>query len=143
MDKDIFELVREINATVSVCKQWAVSNIPQNGLSQARMYTLIYLRDNGSSPMRDLKNFLGTSPTNITGLVDGLEQDGFVTRVADPEDRRVTRIVITDSGKRRLKNDWQQYEANCAQSLKGLDKLSRQKILSALTELRLQIQHTD
>ena len=37
--------------------------------------------------------------SNVTQLVDRLEADGFVARVADPDDRRTIRATVTDSGR--------------------------------------------
>lgn len=37
--------------------------------------------------------------SNVTQLVDKLEADGFVSRVADPDDRRTIRAEVTDSGR--------------------------------------------
>jgi len=36
--------------------------------------------------------------SNVTGLVDFLEQKGVVMRVNDPVDRRVVRVKLTDEG---------------------------------------------
>ena len=36
--------------------------------------------------------------SNVTQLVDRLETDGFVARVADPDDRRTIRATVTPSG---------------------------------------------
>src|SRR5215207_10686319 len=37
--------------------------------------------------------------SNVTQLVDRLEGDGFVERVADPDDRRTIRATITPAGR--------------------------------------------
>lgn len=37
--------------------------------------------------------------SNVTQLVDRLEADGFVARVADPDDRRTIRATVTASGR--------------------------------------------
>ena len=37
--------------------------------------------------------------SNVTQLVDRLEADGFVSRVAAPEDRRTTRAEVTSEGR--------------------------------------------
>jgi DNA-binding MarR family transcriptional regulator len=42
-----------------------------------------------------------TAPT-MTRLVAGLERDGLVVRIADPDDRRSTRLEATDEGRRIL-----------------------------------------
>lgn len=37
--------------------------------------------------------------SNVTQLVDRLEADGFVARVADPDDRRTIRATVTAAGR--------------------------------------------
>ena len=37
--------------------------------------------------------------SNVTQLVDRLEADGFVARVADPADRRTIRATVTENGR--------------------------------------------
>ena len=39
---------------------------------------------------------------NVTRLVDRLEVQGLLKRVADPKDRRVSRVVITPKGRRLM-----------------------------------------
>ncbi|MBN4076021.1 MarR family transcriptional regulator, partial [Gammaproteobacteria bacterium AH-315-E17] len=78
IDNEVMEFVRELLTVITISKHWATSKIPIDGLSQARMLILMYLRDTGSSPMRGLNKHLGTSATNVTGLVDGLELEGLV-----------------------------------------------------------------
>jgi DNA-binding MarR family transcriptional regulator len=53
------------------------------------------------SPMRDLAEWLSCEPSNVTGIVDGLERRGLVTRQSDPADRRVKHVVLTEEGERR------------------------------------------
>ena len=37
--------------------------------------------------------------SNVTQLVDRLEADGFVARMADPDDRRTIRAAVTENGR--------------------------------------------
>src|SRR5438045_243992 len=37
--------------------------------------------------------------SNVTQLIDRLEADGFVARVADPDDRRTVRATVTGAGR--------------------------------------------
>lgn len=39
---------------------------------------------------------------NVTRLVDRLESQGLLKRVADPKDRRVSRVVLTPKGRRLM-----------------------------------------
>jgi DNA-binding MarR family transcriptional regulator len=50
------------------------------------------------SPMRELARELHLDASNLTGLVDRLEQRGLVERRPDPADRRVKQLVLTARG---------------------------------------------
>jgi DNA-binding MarR family transcriptional regulator len=51
-------------------------------------------------PMNELANLLACDNSNVTGIVDRLESRGLVLRQADPGDRRVKYVVLTDEGVR-------------------------------------------
>ncbi|MFE9423495.1 MarR family winged helix-turn-helix transcriptional regulator [Kitasatospora sp. NPDC006697] len=53
----------------------------------------------GPMPMRHIAQTLSCEPSNITGIVDRLEVRGFVTREADPQDRRVKLVAATEDGR--------------------------------------------
>ncbi|MCD0482634.1 MarR family winged helix-turn-helix transcriptional regulator [Streptacidiphilus sp. ASG 303] len=67
-------------------------------LTGAQAKVLALLR-RGPMPMRHIAQTLSCEPSNITGIVDRLEARGFVTREADPQDRRVKLVAVTDSGR--------------------------------------------
>ncbi|GAA1582218.1 MarR family winged helix-turn-helix transcriptional regulator [Actinoplanes couchii] len=69
------------------------------GLTPAQALALVNLR--GPAPMRDLADILSCDASNVTGIVDGLEKRGLVTRRPDPADRRVKHLVLTTEGSRR------------------------------------------
>lgn len=50
-------------------------------------------------PMRSVADSLTCDPSNITGVVDRLEERGLVERAADPDDRRVTLLRTTSAGR--------------------------------------------
>ena len=49
--------------------------------------------------MGELADRLLCDASNVTGIVDRLEARGLVERQADPDDRRVKRLVLTDAGR--------------------------------------------
>ena len=130
------DVVRALGDLIPAYQHWSISKIPTDGLSPARMRILSFLQEAGSMPMRALKDRCGTSATNITGLVDGLEADGLVSREIDPTDRRVTRVVLTEKGGRQSRTDWELYESRCAATFDGLDPEARARLVQALAELR-------
>lgn len=66
-------------------------------LTGAQAKVLALLR-RGPMPMRHIAQTLSCEPSNITGIVDRLENRGFVTREADPHDRRVKLVAATEAG---------------------------------------------
>jgi DNA-binding MarR family transcriptional regulator len=61
---------------------------------------MIALRVLGSGPrkMSDLAHILFCDNSNVTGIVDRLEERGLVRRVAAEGDRRVKLLVLTEDG---------------------------------------------
>jgi len=74
----------------------------QYGLGFARGRVLWALQDSGPVLMRALSQTLGISPRTVTGLVDALEADGWVTRSPHPADRRATIISLTAAAEATL-----------------------------------------
>src|SRR5437764_1386297 len=54
----------------------------------------------GPMPMSELANALSCDTSNVTGIVDRLEERGLVVRGSAPHDRRVKLLSLTDRGAR-------------------------------------------
>lgn len=86
--------------------QSAVDNaLRPHNLTFARYEALVLLTFSrrGSLPMRVMGDRLQLHPTSVTNIVDRLEQDGLVRRVAHPTDRRTTLVEITENGRDLMK----------------------------------------
>jgi DNA-binding MarR family transcriptional regulator len=93
-----------------------------HGLSEGRLGVLFRLYRCGDLPLGELADDLGTTPRNITGLVDHLERDGLVTRVPDVEDRRSVKARLTDTGRARIESIWQEGLEHQFEMVKGMTK---------------------
>jgi DNA-binding MarR family transcriptional regulator len=62
---------------------------------------LVLARLSDPAPMRELADWLSCEPSNVTGIVDGLERRGLVTRQPAATDRRVKHVVLTEDGERK------------------------------------------
>ena len=54
----------------------------------------------GPMPMSELAGALGCDTSNVTGIVDRLEERGLVVRGSAPHDRRVKLLSLTERGGR-------------------------------------------
>lgn len=74
--------------------------LARDGLTKSRAPLVWDLHQRGPSTQRALAESLGTSPRNVTGLVDGLVDEGFVTREPHPKDRRAVLVSLTPYGEK-------------------------------------------
>jgi DNA-binding MarR family transcriptional regulator len=68
----------------------------------------------------------------VTGLVDALEADGWVTRTPHPDDRRATIISITPSAESVLSTLRSSYEGLAHDLLAGIDPADLARCQSVL-----------
>ncbi|WGD91943.1 MarR family winged helix-turn-helix transcriptional regulator [Bacillus subtilis] len=60
------------------------------------------LLNSGDLSLKDLVEKTSVTKQNMTGMVDRLRQNGFVTTFDSPQDRRITLVRITNKGKQAL-----------------------------------------
>ncbi len=67
-------------------------------ISTKQSGVLFLLREEDLQTMSSLAARLATDGSALTGMIDRLEKNGFVTRRADEKDRRQFRIALTPEG---------------------------------------------
>lgn len=82
------------------------------GLTSIQAITLLLLDEAKPRPMKSFCALYHCDASNITGIIDGLEHKGLVSRQSDARDRRVKVIQLEQAGKQqrqtileRLAND--------------------------------------
>jgi DNA-binding MarR family transcriptional regulator len=58
----------------------------------------LYFSPEKKLPQNQVAREMGTSPPNVTQLLDALERDGLVERVINRENRRITYARLTEAG---------------------------------------------
>jgi DNA-binding MarR family transcriptional regulator len=102
------------------------------GMGFARGRVLWALQESGPVVMRALSQQLGISPRTVTGLIDALEADGWVTRSPHPDDRRATIISITPTAQAALSTLRSSYEELAHDLLVGIDPADLARCQSVL-----------
>jgi DNA-binding MarR family transcriptional regulator len=74
----------------------------EKGLRMSVIGTLHHLKRADHVGVSDLGEHLGVSSAAASQMLDRLVEDGLITRVEDPQDRRMKRITITDAGSKIL-----------------------------------------
>jgi DNA-binding MarR family transcriptional regulator len=109
------------------------------GMGFARGRVLWALQESGPVLMRALSQQLGISPRTVTGLVDALEADGWVTRSPHPDDRRATIISITPTAQDALSTLRSSYEGLAHDLLADLDLADLARCQSVLGTIQARL----
>jgi len=81
-----------------LAKQRLFELAAQHGMSGMQIITLLLIES--PRPMSNFKHIFNCDPSNVTGIIDGLQQKKLVTRYADPTDHRVKMVRLLYKGKR-------------------------------------------
>lgn len=112
------------------------------GLTLAQFNVLILLKRqsvNGRINQTTLGKMMLVNRSNITGLVDRMEESGLVRRTDDPEDRRVHYVEMTDEGSRVLEKAHKVYYSRIEEIMSVLPENDRKLLSSMLESVRMQL----
>ena len=101
------------------------------GLTPPQFYVLATIGYAGSLPFGEIGAKMMVTVSNLTGIVDRLEEKKLVLRKRDETDRRVVHVTLTEKGTKLYKNTIPLFEKSISEIFSSLD-LPRQKKLSAL-----------
>jgi DNA-binding MarR family transcriptional regulator len=108
--------------------------LSKHDLLQGRWWVLILLMREASATSTPsvLADKLGVTRATMTGLLDGLEQGGLVTRVFAKEDRRSVKIQLTAAGQAKLDVVMPDYYRRLRQCMQSLNEEKREQLQQLL-----------
>ena len=107
--------------------------------SQFNVMMLLKYQDQGRGMAQTrLGNMLLVNRSNVTGLVDRMEQNNLVKRTGTA-DRRVNRVCLTRHGRVILEKAEKAYFSRIEQVMKGIGKNDREMLSRALERMRTQL----
>ena len=109
--------------------------LADDGISPTMRSILNTLEKQGPLTHGELAASERVKPPTITAAVDRLEQDGLVNRVRCDQDRRVTRVEISDAGRDLLDQGRRQRTAYLERRLRALSADDRAALAAAAPAL--------
>ncbi|MEO8031463.1 MAG: MarR family transcriptional regulator [Gemmatimonadota bacterium] len=91
-------------------------------LTESQLGVLEALLHLGAMPQRQLSDKLLVSGSNLTTVIDNLERRGAVRRGADPADRRINRIALTDKGRGLIERAFPEHAARITSLMGALTR---------------------
>jgi DNA-binding MarR family transcriptional regulator len=86
--------------------------------------------------MSELSRRLMVTSGNVTGIADQLERDGWLTRESDSDDRRATRLRLTERGRRRFAAMARVHESWVIELMSSLDRNEQRELQRLLGKLK-------
>jgi DNA-binding MarR family transcriptional regulator len=103
-----------------LCRRVRAERDPDNELSVGQVAVLATLFREGDSTISALARQERVQPPSMTRTVTALEEGGYVTRGAHPEDGRQVIVSLAPKGEQTLQQDRKRRDAWLAQRLKEL-----------------------
>lgn len=111
------------------------ANLEKLDLTPPQFYVLATIGYAGGLPFGEIGEKLMVTVSNLTGIVDRLEEKGLVVRDRDVRDRRVVRVRLTDKGTKLYKSTIPFFEKGVAEFFVPLTKAQQKELASLLRKL--------
>ncbi len=130
----LLRVATDLSLALDIC-------LSKHGLLQGRWWVLILLMRETTkiSTPSSLADKAGVSRATMTGLLDGLEQNGLVERVFAKDDRRSVLIHLTDAGQAKLDVVMPDYYRRVKLCMQSLDEEKRTQLQQILGLIKLGI----
>lgn len=113
------------------------------GLSQGRFTVLMLLNRDPTAAVcpSTLADQAGVTRATMTGLIDGLEREGLVSREDDLLDRRMVRVQLTETGQERLRSMLPAYFELIARMMHHLTSSDQQTLIDLVKKIDASGEH--
>ena len=113
------------------------------GLTTAKMRALAILAVRDGLPIGELGIYAVVEQSTLSRALDGLQADGLIRRVTDPDDQRSNRVKLTDAGRATFDQLWPQMMAGHEHLFAGIEIDERQAFLATLHKMLGNIREHD
>jgi len=102
-DNAVFGIMQSLRRIFRAIRDYSHEVSKNYGITGPQLWAIKTISLYGRLSLGDLGKRMYSHPSTITGLIDVLEQNGYLARVIDREDRRVVKVQLTPKGQRLVK----------------------------------------
>jgi MarR family transcriptional regulator, organic hydroperoxide resistance regulator len=135
-DTDVDAILTEVGGWIGELRCASMGRLVQGHVSMSQMHVLWLLQHHGETSMSRLAELMDVSVSNATGLIDRMEEHGFIERVRVPDDRRIVLVRPAAGGLRALSETETTKRERMRSVLGRLPDSERPIVLAALRSLR-------
>jgi DNA-binding MarR family transcriptional regulator len=97
-DAQISETMQSLRRIFKAIEDYSQEVSSSFGITGPQLWALKIVSQHAGLPLGDLSRKMYLHPSTVTGVVDRLEDKGYVVRDRDSVDRRVVRVKLTPAG---------------------------------------------
>jgi DNA-binding MarR family transcriptional regulator len=117
------------------------SDLAALGLTTPKMRALAVLSVLDGLQIRQLAVYTVIDPSTLSRTLDQLEGEGLVRRTPDEEDGRVTRLHLTEAGRRAFDRLWPAMANSYARMFDGIPAKEQAAFTATLQKILRNIRH--
>ncbi len=116
------KIVRQIIHLSRQHFQLSQAHLEETGIGSGQIPVLLELERRGELSQRELAERTRVTPATMSGTLKRMERAGLITRTADENDARVSKVRLTDEGHAQCENAHRGFDMACEQMLSVLDE---------------------
>lgn len=128
----ISEIMQSFRRIFKAIQRYSEAVLKEFGVTGPQLWALRTIYNAGQLSMGELSQKMYLHMSTVSGVVDRLEEKGYVERARGNKDRRVVKISLTKGGKKLVQGG---PEAAQGQLLHGLESLSQTEVLTIRSSL--------
>ena len=130
-----FELYESLKSIFLHIDNHEKAFLAQFGLNVPRFYVLLHVEENPGINYIVLSDLLLCTKSNTTRVVRGMQKEGLINRVVDPNDRRSYQLTLTEAGHNLFNRVYPDYRKLVDKLMSMLDKTKLEDYLKASSEI--------
>jgi MarR family 2-MHQ and catechol resistance regulon transcriptional repressor len=134
--QDFIPLVRELVRAYQAFAAVDAAGYRDSDLTVPQADVLFTLGNTAGLTFKEIGEQTLITKGTLTGVVDRMEEKGLVRRIAQPDDRRCTRVVLTAKGSRVFQKEFPRQISYIKQRFDRMDKASQKQALESLRTIR-------
>lgn len=116
------------------------ADVERRGINQEHFIILELLYNRGPHPIQKISEIFRIPSGSITYVVDKLEKKGFVERQANPADRRVWNVCLTEQGQRLFNEIFPEHARLISRMFAAVDSDGKAQLIDMLKSIGLNAQ---
>jgi len=102
------------------------------GLHVGQDMLLMNVSEADGCTQNEIAECLGIQPATVTRMLQRVERNGLIERRKDPDDSRITRVYLTEEGRRqeqRLASLWENVEGDLVKGMTPIEQALLRRLL--------------